>query len=229
MGFTEKYLDVFLEELDYDMSTFTIYKDLHFRNHAGRTVAMMTTSVVVVKTLLDYGIDINAADYLGRTALMRACQLQNYALMELYLQAGANVNQADRAGVSPLHLLIQAMSSSTVEEPMTQLELMLEYGCDCDQGDRQGKTLLLIAAAMKSVPWIKALLPNVRNLHALDQKGYNALTYAIENVEFTNRNSRYFDQARLDRAEMIITLLKERGIEDVNVPDRVEATAWKDN
>lgn len=58
-----------------------------------------------VMMLLRHGLDVKWADAFGRTHLDTALMMQNYAIAELLLKAGADLWHADRDGFTPAHQL----------------------------------------------------------------------------------------------------------------------------
>lgn len=53
--------------------------------------------VDAVSKILDEGLDVNSADYDGRTALHLAASEGHYKVVELLLERNANVNPVDRS------------------------------------------------------------------------------------------------------------------------------------
>ena len=55
-----------------------------------------------IRVLVKYGIDVNCADFDGRTALHLASSQGNLRVVELLLSMEADVNKQDRWGHTPL-------------------------------------------------------------------------------------------------------------------------------
>lgn len=70
-----------------------------------------------------YGINIDASDQLGETALHNACYNESIEVIEMLLEAGANPNRGNNFDVSPIHLAIAIRNRKIIT-------LMLEYGAD---------------------------------------------------------------------------------------------------
>lgn len=81
-----------------------------------------------VRTLLDAGSDVNAANEKGRTPLLLACYFHNYPIIEMLLQRGADPNQCDINTVSPLNSLVLAPLHS-----FHAFDLLLRYGARLNQ------------------------------------------------------------------------------------------------
>ena len=74
-------------------------------------IATKARQLMVVETLLDLkakgcGIDINAIDNQGRTALHFACALGMSSIVIKLIQAGANINVHDKQKRTPLHYAV---------------------------------------------------------------------------------------------------------------------------
>ncbi|XP_024419222.2 ankyrin repeat domain-containing protein 22 [Desmodus rotundus] len=71
----------------------------------------------LVRMLLDAGVDVNAADRYGRTALHYACEMKNQNLIPLLLKAHADPTKRNKDGESSLDIARRLKFS--------QIELML--------------------------------------------------------------------------------------------------------
>ena len=104
-----------------------------------------------VKILLENGANVNnvctgssrqqTTTYLARTTpLHEACKLGSYfssevSTVRVLLEAGANPNQYDKVGMTPLHY-------ATLFGKEDIVSLLLEYGADPDIADKKGRTAL---------------------------------------------------------------------------------------
>ena len=91
-----------------------------------------------VKSLLEKGADVNAADERGVTALMNAAYYGHLDIIKLLLEKGADVNAKDVYGYTPL---ILASGGGNLKAA----KLILEYGADIDARDMYGKTACMNA------------------------------------------------------------------------------------
>ena len=85
--------------------------DIKTRDKNGNTPLILVTrlsdqknAVAVAKQLLDAGIDINAQNNNGETALYRAVLKKNYALIRFLIENGADASIATNQGQTPLAL-----------------------------------------------------------------------------------------------------------------------------
>jgi ankyrin repeat protein len=81
-----------------------------------------------VRALLDAGSDVNAANDIGRTPLLLACYLHNYAMVEMLLQRGADPNQCDSKLSFPLNNLVLSSFYS-----FHVFDLLVRYGARLNQ------------------------------------------------------------------------------------------------
>lgn len=79
---------------------------------------LTNSNIKRLEALLALGYDANAANENGESLLHHAVQRGTFPAVDLLLHHGANVNQQDKSGWSPLH---QAKNSS--EDPDAQLEM----------------------------------------------------------------------------------------------------------
>ena len=91
------------------------------RSPGGRTALIVACAYYaktdVVKTLLDKGADVNAADNKGVTALMMASEFQKADIVKLLLAAGANVKLKDKTGKTALDYL----NMNVVDDDLKQM------------------------------------------------------------------------------------------------------------
>lgn len=67
------------------------------------TCAVWSSQLSIVKYLLDCGIDVNACDSSGKTALHEACCQQNDTIAYLLISYGANVTATEYRKWTPIH------------------------------------------------------------------------------------------------------------------------------
>ena len=124
--------------------------------------AAMRGDVATVRTLLQSGADVNAAQGDGMTALHWAAARGDAQIAGMLAYAGANAEATTRIGAyTPLHLASRAGSASVVE-------LLLDYGGDPEAPTAaSGATPLHLAASSGSTEVVALLLargadPNAR-------------------------------------------------------------------
>lgn len=160
----------------------------------------------IVLVILNCNADINARDPLGRTALFRAVRNENFGVVSLLLDRGADTSVRSDDGYSLLH--VAAMNQQRVDimefllnkyadiniltengESLVHVAagllnpVMLDYlvdsGAPMDTADRQGVTPLLYAASQGRFETASALVKRGANLNFTDRLGKTALHIAL--------------------------------------------------
>jgi ankyrin repeat protein len=124
-----------------------------------------------VRTLLAAGVDVNATQVDGTTALHWAAYNDDAETAALLVRAGANVNAVNRYGVPPLSLACTNGSASVVN-------LLLTAGADANATLKSGETVLMLAARSGNLDAVKALLVHGAKHDARERKGQTALMWA---------------------------------------------------
>lgn len=102
-----------------------------------------------------------------------AAKANDADLLKKFAKKGADFNQANEKGETPLHLATQAGAFSAVEA-------LHRGGANLDTQDGLGKTALFHAAELNHFNVLKYLLRNGANVDPVDQENYRALTIATE-------------------------------------------------
>jgi ankyrin repeat protein len=124
-----------------------------------------------VRALLATGVDVNATQVDGTTALHWAAYQDDTDTAALLVRAGANVNAANRYGVPPLAVACTNGSAGVVK-------LLLDAGADANATMKSGETALMLAARTGSLDAVKALLVHGAKYDARERKGQTALMWA---------------------------------------------------
>ena len=104
--------------------------------------------VKVARLLLDHGVDVDARDRSGRTALMQCYSPQVTALL---VERGADINARDVQGATALLMAARYQQTECVR-------LLLQHGADVDVVDSQAETPLSVARTTRSAPLIALLI-----------------------------------------------------------------------
>ncbi|KAL3474282.1 ankyrin repeat-containing domain protein [Aspergillus californicus] len=140
-------------------------------------------SVRIVKALLDHNANIHTVDRQQRTALSWAAIEGNTDIIQLLLEAGANVNHADQDGNTPLLLCIATQEA---------VEKLLQSGADVNAVDRTGCSALMNAARSHRETIVQLLLNHGAKVDQAAQHGRTAVVYAAFRAE-DHRQSQVFD------------------------------------
>lgn len=142
----------------------------------------------IVKKLLDYNSDVNAADKYSRTPLMIASALGHVSIVKLLIAQGASITASDFHRTSALHeaaryghddvveTLLQSQRKSSLHSNSNFVELI-------EHRDKYpGETALHIAAGRGHSRCVEVLLEYGADVNCVDDTGYRPLHNAIEKV-----------------------------------------------
>jgi uncharacterized protein len=124
-----------------------------------------------VRTLLQTGVDVNAAQIDGTTALHWAAYHDDAETAALLVRAGAHVNAVNRYGLPPLSVACSNGSSGVVK-------LLLASGADPNATMKSGETVLMLAARSGNLEAVNALLARGARHDARERRGQTALMWA---------------------------------------------------
>ena len=124
-----------------------------------------------IRKLLQHGIDVNAPQVDGTTALHWAAYQDDLETMKLLVDGGADVTAANRYGVT-------ALSLACTNGNVAMVELLLEVGADPNTTLRGGETALMTAARTGKPGLVKALLSRGADVGAKVGRGQTALMWA---------------------------------------------------
>ncbi|MYN66658.1 MAG: hypothetical protein F4X11_16775 [Acidobacteria bacterium] len=134
--------------------------------------AAQRREVEAVRALLDEGIDVDAPQADGATALAWAVHWDDLATAGLLLAAGADANAANDLGVTPLML-----ASQNASVPM--VELLVRAGADPNAARPAGGTALMMAARSGDATVLRRLLAAGADVDAATRSGHTALMWAV--------------------------------------------------
>jgi ankyrin repeat protein len=134
--------------------------------------AVRTGDEAAVRALLEQGVDVNAAEPDGTTALIWAVRHDRGEIVTVLLAAGADVRAANRYGVAPLAVAAANGSAALVRA-------LLDAGADPDAANPEGETPLMLAARSGDLPSVQALLARGAAVDAKEGwRGQDALMWA---------------------------------------------------
>ncbi|HLQ75909.1 MAG TPA: ankyrin repeat domain-containing protein [Terriglobia bacterium] len=125
-----------------------------------------------LRTLLKQGVNINAAEADGTTALHWASYRDDVEAADLLIKAGAKVNAANDLGATPLWTASQNGSETMVRR-------LLTAGANPNAALLSGETPLMVAARAGSPSVVEALLAKGANVNAHATRGQTALMWAV--------------------------------------------------
>ncbi len=149
--------------------------------------AAQARDVEAVRALLKRGVDVNAAQGDGMTALHWAAMHADDELTGMLLYAGANVRATTRlGGYGPLHLAAEVGAGPVID-------LLVKAGADVGARTSTGASTLMLAARSGSADAVKRLIAHQADVHATESvQGETALMFG----------------AAADRAEVVKVLVE---------------------
>lgn len=136
--------------------------------------AVLTEDVDEVRRLLATGADVNVVDKeIDSTALAQAVQRDKRELVKILLDAGADVNEKNDAGLTALMYVADDTSIEVVED-------LIAAGAKIEIKDDEGKNALHHAASYASVEALQALIKAGASVDARDESGRTALMIAAQ-------------------------------------------------
>ena len=139
-----------------------------------------------IKALLDEGINPNARDKCGRTALHKAAWEGYSEVSKALLASGAKVNARDKNGATPLHMAVVHYASPEF------VQTLLDVGAHVNARTREtGATPLLVAILVKtSKKVIELLIDAGADVNAEDKSGQTLLSWAKERLKCLEHSER---------------------------------------
>ena len=138
---------------------------LHFPVIQGRHIE-------VLEAIIDHGVDVNASNKKGQTALMIATEKGNIDALNV-LKAGADPNITNADGNTCLHLSILHGCRKEV------VQMIIDHGAHVNATNKNGLTALMIASCKGNVDGVNALLKTGANHYITDADGNTCLHYSI--------------------------------------------------
>ena len=124
------------------------------------------------RSLLDLGVDVNAVEVDGTTALHWAAHRDNVEMASALLAAGADVSANNRYGVA-------ALSLAAVNGNAAMVALLLDAGADADTAMAENETALMTAARTGVPAAVQLLLDAGAEVNARESwRGQTALMWA---------------------------------------------------
>jgi ankyrin repeat protein len=128
-------------------------------------------NAALIRTLLDAGAEVNAAQVDGMTALHWAVYHNDPETAALLMRAGADVNAVNRYGVPALSVAATNASENIVT-------LLLDAGANANAALSGGETVLMTAARTGSLGAVRALLAKGADPNAREEREQTALMWA---------------------------------------------------
>ncbi|KAK4128109.1 ankyrin [Parathielavia appendiculata] len=144
----------------------------------------------MLQLFLAIGASVGSKDSCRRTLLHWAAWRSYNVGAQLLIDRGADVQETDRDGATPLHLAIAALHLATHHNMTEVVQLLLRCGVDANQMRKKvwvmpGATALQEAAWNGSEDFARLLIEAGADVHAVDEDGITALHQAVSNGRIT--------------------------------------------
>ena len=157
-----------------DISESEKYSLMNRRNRNSETplhtaITYFGTKSGFVKTLLDANIDTGIVDKFNRTALHKASFFGDSVIVNLLLKYGANPNELNNDGDTPLHFALQSNNDASVKVVRI---LLKDPRTNVDARNRRGDTPMhIFANTRNSLATLAALMRSKPDLTMRDKSG----------------------------------------------------------
>lgn len=134
--------------------------------------AVKSENTALVKSALEQGAKVDAADPDGSTALHWAAQRNNEEIVAALLAAGAKSDAKTRFNMTPLALAAMNGNSKIIGR-------LLDAGADVNGTSNEGQTILMTAALQGNPDAVKLLIQRGAKVNAVEPyKGQTAMMFA---------------------------------------------------
>lgn len=150
---------------------------------------------------------INRPDATGETALGLSAGSGLSAIVSELLKLGADPEQPNARGQTPLILNLKGMTSVN-ETRVETLELLLGHGTCVDVSDTQGTTPLMLAAQVApgfKVETLKAILARKPPVWVIDKQGENVLFYLVRSYSLSMESEDWIQDSFVEVANLLLT------------------------
>lgn len=160
------------------------------RDRDGNTVLMAaaanTRSLYVIDILVKKGgVDVNAVNKKGQTALMLAARdNKKLDVLRRLIENGADVKKIDKMKMNAL------MYAAWNQGNPVFVDVLVKAGTDVNAEDKRGNTALSFAAQYNKFPKVGKMLERLgAKLDVKNYKGKTAYDYALENKGYTETDT----------------------------------------
>ncbi|KAF8774227.1 Death-associated protein kinase 1 like protein [Argiope bruennichi] len=142
----------------------------------------------MARELISFGASVNMGNEYGWTPLINAVRARNYRMVQLLLEANADVNQKDVNGNAALHHAVVSYRSAYIEmhdvdsynRKIRIVKTLMRYNCELDLKNRLNQTPLMRAVGNRDYLIVKELLKRNVSLDARDIYQTSIMQYALK-------------------------------------------------
>ncbi|XP_059141189.1 putative ankyrin repeat protein RF_0381 [Physella acuta] len=164
--------------------------DINIRNNRGETALHRVYDVEIARALLDRGAEMIISTE-GQTALMYAATSDNFELVQLLIERGANINVQDNEGRNCLMKALRRYRQFNYDI----LKFLIMSGADVNASDKTGQTACMLAVINDCFVIVTTLRMFGADLNKVDKENRSALVHVLLNN-------------RIDRMSYIMEVLK---------------------
>lgn len=157
-----------------------------------------------VSRYLAEGLDVNARDVFGMTALHEAALAGQDEVVRLLLEKGADVHAVGAERCTALH-------DAAMRNHVNIARMLLERGADVNAPNINGLTPLHMASRELRPDMVRFLIRHGADVQVTNDFGTNALDMAVESRDDLGMYSESEQRMKARQAEMCIQLLREAG------------------
>jgi len=177
-------------------------EDLPETEHMSRNCLLVATKrnrPILVEYFIKKGIDINARDNKGDTALLIASKEYCYSAGSVLINNGANVDEKDMDGLAPLHIIHEFDYESDLSSlQIEHFELLIEKGADVNIQDNDENTPLHLAIKNENDEFAEMLIYNEADLNSINEDGMDPIYLAI------NKGNTYIFEALINKGVVVV-------------------------
>ena len=126
-----------------------------------------------------HGVNIDAADKEGKTALMAAAAGNKTSAVKALLDHGADIEARDKEGKTALMQVNRSFWRTKDKDSVKTMKVLLDHGADIEARDKYERTPLILYSDRGDFRSVRILVERGADINAKDQFGGTALYEAI--------------------------------------------------
>ncbi|HEY7506383.1 MAG TPA: ankyrin repeat domain-containing protein [Nitrososphaera sp.] len=128
--------------------------------------------------LIADGVDLNAQDEEGYTALIDAVQEPNKEAVSILLNAGTDIEKVDEENATALMWAVRSGFEENYDQSIAVVRMLIERGADVNARTESGATALIYAVSHDKPEMVEILLKAGADPNLETDAGWTALDYA---------------------------------------------------
>lgn len=162
--------------LNIDVVRLFLKEAVNPKNSLPEIAGHYVSNIVLMRVLIEYGVDINSTNEVGATSLMLSCIAGNLEEVKLLLELGADTEYFDETGWRTA--LYMASENGHAEI----IKTLISHGAQVIEGTNEDSYSPLFEAAIHGhLEAVKALIESGFNPNLEDINGYKPISHAAQN------------------------------------------------